>query len=45
MVHGAQRLAARDMAEDRAKTMPSVANVALRHFGRSVAAKHDEVTP
>jgi hypothetical protein len=41
MVHGAQRLAARDMAEDRAKTMPSVA--ALSRFGRSVAAKQDEV--
>jgi hypothetical protein len=37
MVHGAHRLAARDMAEDRAKTMPSVANV--RRFGKSVAAK------
>jgi hypothetical protein len=34
MVHGARGLAARDMAEDRAKTMPSV-NV--RRFGKSLA--------
>jgi ferredoxin len=40
MVHGAHGLAARDMAEDRAKTMPSVS---VRRFGKSVAAKQDEV--
>jgi hypothetical protein len=34
MVHGAPRLAARDVAEDRAKTMPSVASAPPLRQGR-----------
>jgi hypothetical protein len=45
MVHGAHGLAAGDAAADRAKTMPSIADVAHRHFGQSVAAKLDKVMP
>jgi hypothetical protein len=45
MVHGAHGLAAGDAAADRAKTMPSIADVAHRRFGQSVAAKLDKVMP